>query len=139
MLHCFIVAMISQHSWLCSCSPSIARSWIRSQSTRSWKLLGKITRPIGMNVTALNCLEIMISKKIPTLTVLMRMRMSQLREKEKILPKKKIYQPWICCVSIVRKCVIDYVDWLNMKLTAKFLINRTIEVEYCFYFIVDES
>ena len=96
-------------------------------------------RPGNLIFTELNCSEIMISRKIPTLIVLMRMRMSQLREKEKILPKKKIRQPWICRVSIVRKCVIDYVDWLNMKLTAKFLINRTIEVEYCFYFIVDDS
>ena len=31
-------------------------------------------------------------------------------EKEKILPKKKICQPWICRVFIVRKCVRDYVD-----------------------------
>ena len=68
-------------------------------------------------------LEIIISKKIPTLIVLM--RMSQLREKERRIPKKKICQPWICLVSIVRNCVRDYVDWLNMELTAKFLINRT--------------
>ena len=42
-------------------------------------------------------------------------------------------------MDIVQKCVRDYVDWLNMKLTAKFSINWTNEVEDCFYFLVDES
>ena len=37
--------MIFQHSWLGSCSLSI----VRSQSTHSWVLLGRITRPIDFN------------------------------------------------------------------------------------------
>ena len=38
-------------------------------------------RPSNLSFTELNCSEIMISRKIPTLIVLMRTRMSQLREK----------------------------------------------------------
>ena len=81
-------------------------------------------------------LEIIISKKIPTLIVLM--RMSQLREK-KSTKEEDLSTMDMPFVSIVQKCVRDYVDWLNMKLTARFLINWSNEVEDCFYFIVDES
>ena len=40
-------------------------------------------RPSNLIFTELNCSEIMISRKIPTLIVLMRTRMSQLRERKK--------------------------------------------------------